>query len=185
MNPYQNHTDTELVQLLSEGDELAFNTLYKRYVQGLLRFANKSIFNKEDCEEIVQETFVELWAGREQFGQVTNVTAYLFSIIRYKIVHYIRFHMARQKYAAHYHLFAQVYNTSSSEQDNADRVGSFLDNALQGLPNRCQTAFRLRLSEDLSYKEIAERMEISVKTVEKYISAALGHLRKAYKEAVK
>jgi len=65
MTLFQNHDDSELVELLIQGDKKAFETIYKRYASDLYRFARKNIPLKEDCEEMVQEVFESLWIRRE------------------------------------------------------------------------------------------------------------------------
>ncbi len=88
MTSYLNHSDTELAALLSTGDKDAFESIYRRYGSGLYRYARKNITVKEDCEEIIQEVFESLWARRESLGNVTALGAYLYQIVKYKVIRY-------------------------------------------------------------------------------------------------
>ena len=169
--------------LLIGGSRKAFEVIYHTYALALINFARKSIPSKEDCEEIVQEVFESLWAKHTTLHHLTSLRAYLFKMVRYKIVDYIRHSAVKKKYEAHYLLFARVDNSGPGKADPAE-IQSLINNSVLTLPCRCQTAFRLRFDENLSYKDIAVHMNISTKTVEKHISAALQHLRNACQSPV-
>lgn len=173
--------DRELALLIG-GNRKAFEEIYHAYAVALINFARKSIPNKEDCEEIVQEVFESLWAKHATLQHLTSMRAYLFKMVRHKIVDYIRHSAVKKKYEAHYLLFARVDNSDPAKSDRSE-IHELIDHSVRTLPDRCQTAFRLRFDENLSYKDIADHMNISTKTVEKHISAALQHLRNACQRA--
>ena len=185
MSPYRDYKDTELVPLLIRGDREAFAVIYQTHAAALLNYARKSISAKEDCEEIVQEIFESLWVRRQALQHVTSLRAYLFKMVRYKIVDYIRHCLVKRKYEAHYILFEAVYDNLNEASNDPSEIQLLIEKSVSELPERCQTAFRLRLHDNLPYKDIALRMNISTKTVEKHISAALHHLRSAYQDAYK
>lgn len=174
--------DKELALLIG-GSRKAFEAIYHTYAAALINFAQKSIPTKEDCEEIVQEVFESLWAKHQTLHHLTSLRPYLFKMVKYKIVDYIRHSAVKKKYEAHYLLFARADNLTHTARDPAE-IQSLIDKSVGTLPDRCQTAFRLRFDENLSYKDIAVHMNISTKTVEKHISAALHHLRNVYQDTV-
>jgi len=185
MNPYQNHSDSELIALIIEGEKNVFEVIYQKYALDLYRFARKNIPLKEDCEEIVQDVFESLWVKRTGLQHLTSLRPYLFKMVKYKIVDYLRHSLVRRKYEEHYLLFEDVYDNLTGQINEGIDFQTLLAKSIEELPTRCQTAFRLRISENMAYKDIAETMQISTKAVEKHISAALQHMRDAYANAYK
>jgi RNA polymerase sigma-70 factor (family 1) len=172
--------DTHLLALLNAGDDTAFRVIYKQYVKSLLSYCRRNIERPEDCEEIVQEVFESLWARRQSL-KIVSLRHYLFSAARYKIIRYFQHRKVKQKYEAHYKFFQEVYDAiEKDEKEDIELIQQKLDRCLNDLPERCQVVFRLRLYENLSNSEIAERMKITKKTVEVYIFKAFSHLRNSY-----
>src|SRR5579859_2078713 len=176
---YQFHTDPELLALLNQGDAKAFETIYKRYVKALIRYARQNIQTTEDCEEIIQDVFISLWE-RHQSLRILSLSHYLFTAVRYKVIRYIRHHKVKIKYMEHYRLFEAIYESIEPDERTPEAIHAALIHAITDLPARCQTAIKLRLLENLSNPDIAERMNISKKTVEVYMLKAFNHFRSAY-----
>ena len=172
--------EKNLVSRLVMGDRHAFEVIYRTYAAGLINYAQKSIATKEDCEGIVQETFECLWAKHETLHHLTSLRGYLFKMVRYKIIDHIRRLKVRKRYETHYLLFVAGQNGFNESSLDSRDVQLLIDKSVSHLPKRCQKAFRLRFDDNLPYKDIAFHMQISTKTVEKHISAALHHLRSAY-----
>lgn len=185
MNPYQHHTDPELVALLIDGNERAFAVIYERYAFDLYRYARKNIQNSEDCREIVQDIFESLWKRHAELQHVTVLDAYLYRSIKYKIIHYAKHQAVKRKYAEHYKVFEVAYDSIRQEEPIAVNLQEMIDNSLAELPERCQVAVRLRLKENLSNGDIAQRLNINKHTVENYMVTAMNHFRAAYKKLYK
>ena len=185
MEQYPNLTDVELVALLNRGDQKAFEAIYRKYARDLYRYARKNIAIKEDCEEIIQEIFESLWARRESLHHVTVLNAYLFRMVKYKVIRYFQHNKVKKKYAEHYTLFEAVYDTIREEEREPLAIQSMIESSLSQLPERCQLAVKLRLTENLSNGDIARRMNIKKSTVENYMVTALGHLRASYQNLIK
>lgn len=184
MSRYHHHTDQELLQLLLESDQLAFELIYRKYVSGLYRYTRKNISDKKDCEEIIQDVFEILWARRATLNIQTSLHAYLLGIVRHKIIGYFRKSAQKRKYTEHFLSFEAAYTAlQASEADNTV-IQSTLNEIIQELPDRCQEALRLRLAEDLSNPDIAKRMNISIRTVEAYMFRAFNHIRRVYKHRI-
>lgn len=182
MRQDDNHTDTELLTALVVGGREAFEAIYRKYVSDLYRYARKNIPAKEDCEEIIQEVFESLWERHESLNIQTSLKGYLMGMVRFKIIHYFRKSARKKKYAEHFLLFEAVYAQAGEEDVNHAAIQSTLDRLITELPERCQEALRLRLSEDLSNPDIARRMNITTRTVEVYMFRAFNHIRAAYKD---
>jgi RNA polymerase sigma-70 factor (ECF subfamily) len=180
---YELCSDAELVALLQDGDKDAFEFVYKSYTKVLYSFARKNLSSREECEEIVQDIFVSLWE-RHRTLNILTIRPYLFNAVRYQIIHCIRSRALRRKYIEHFALFEAVYDTLPEESRDADTITTVLAKGIAELPDRCQQAINLRLSEDLSNGEIAKRMNISRRTVETYMHKAFDHLRNFYPKAI-
>lgn len=185
MNPYSTYSDAQLVTLLIDGDDRAFEIIYKRYAASLYRYARKNIAVREDCEEIIQEVFESLWKRHNGLQHVTALDAYLFRMVKYKVVGYFRHSSVRKKYAAHYRLFEALYNSVGEDDRTSAALQAMIDRGLSDLPERCRLAVTLRLTENLSNGDIATRMNIRKSTVENYMVAAISHLRASFKKLSK
>jgi RNA polymerase sigma-70 factor (family 1) len=178
------YNDSELIASLRTSDQNAFEAIYRKYGSILYGFAYKSISTKEDCEEIIQDVFESLWKRRESLPQDVSLNAYLFKMVKFKVIDYIRLSLVKKKYAEHYMLFEEVYDTVNDELTDKSEILSSIEKSISKLPERCRIAFCLRYYERLSYKEIAFRMNINIKTVENHIGTALSYLRKANRHLV-
>ena len=180
MNLYHNHTDEQLVALLKQDDSQAFEVIYRRYVKDLFRYALSKVRVREDCEEIVHDVFASLWQRRERLV-ISTLRHYLMTSVRYMVIRYFSHLEVKRKFAGHYRLFeALSYSADEEEPRHPLVTQALLLRHLQDLPDRCQEAIRLRITENLSNGEIAKRMQISKATVQLYISKAFAHLRGSY-----
>jgi RNA polymerase sigma-70 factor (family 1) len=184
MHPYHNLEDNELVTLLNKGDQIAFEAIYKRYAADLFRYARKNITRKEDCEEIIQDVFTSLWERYESI-RILSLKYYLLNAVRYKVIRFIQHNKIKSKYAEHYRLFEVVYDSIENEERTPEAVQEMLLKSINDLPGRCQIAIKLRLLENLTNNEIAQRMNITKKTVEVYMLKAFNHFRSSYDKIYK
>lgn len=175
--------DSKWIAQLREGDRLTFANIFNLYAKELYEFASRTIDAKEDCEEIVQDVFVSLWERREEL-EIDSLKAYLFTSVKYKVIRYIKHQVVKRKYEEHYRHFESTYIAPVEPESSTPVIPlhARLSESLQGLPARCREAFQLRLEQNLSNSEIAQRMHISKRTVEEYMTTAFAHLRKFEKE---
>lgn len=184
MNPYHHHSDAELLALLKEENARAFEAIYRRYASDLYQFARRNIQVKEDCEEMVQDVFESLWVRHKEL-KIDSIHHYLKTSVRYMVIRYFYNKGVRKRYIDHYKFFSVFYEDADQEERSPETIQAMLIKGLDGLPERCQAAMKLRLTEDLSNREIAQRMNITKKTVELYMSKALSHLRTSFRELSK
>jgi RNA polymerase sigma-70 factor (family 1) len=169
--------DQQLLLLLNQGDQKAFEAIYDRYARSLFRYIYNHTRNKEVSEEIVQELFISLWTKRENLS-IDSLNAYLYRASKYQLLSYLRSDKVRKKYAAEFVLFlAGRHDNSLEEFINVSDLQVMIESAISKLPERCQMVFRMSRFENASIQEIAERLNISTGTVENYLSQALRHLR--------
>lgn len=183
MNPFLEASDSDLVKFLRDGEPKALEAIYRRYASPLYAFAHKRLGNKAECENIIQDIFESLWLRRDQL-EITSLRQYLFNSVRYMAIRHFYVNRMKEKYAEHFRIFSEVYETLDGDERTPDNIRDAILKNLQGLPLRCGEAMALRVLENLPYAQIAARMNISRKTVEVYISKALAHLRERLKKGV-
>jgi RNA polymerase sigma-70 factor (family 1) len=176
---HKNLTDTELFLLLKQDDLHAFDEMYERYFIPLLNTAFKRLQSKEDALEIVQDLFVQLYFKRKQIEHTYNIGGYLQMMLRNKIIDRFREQLVRKKHL--YQLHQQKWeDTSDAPEDNMDvkMLEQKIHAVIEQLPNKCREVFLLSRYNNLSHQAIAEKLNISVSTVEKHIVKALKIVRK-------
>jgi RNA polymerase sigma-70 factor (family 1) len=170
---YQMWPDTELIAMLRADDRKAFELLYNRYSSKIYHVAYNLFRDKDVCEDLVQELFIDLWAKRNQLN-ITSVEWYLKVAIKNRVLMYIRTQKATLDLSA-IAMLTEKYTADSKLMQND--ISSILENNVERLPEKCRQIFQLSRKEYLSNKEIASRLNISIKTVENQITIALRYLR--------
>jgi RNA polymerase sigma-19 factor, ECF subfamily len=174
MNVLKSYSDSELVVSLCNGDEPAFNEIYKRHWQGMYHSAYNILQEEDPCLDIVQEVFVWLWNNREKLD-VSSLRSYLISAVKYKVANHIRHGKVRRNFFEDVLRYKQdVFNDESFEVKELKEI---ITRFTEKLPERSRQIFHLSRNEHLSNREIAEEMGISEKTVENQMTIALRKLR--------
>jgi len=166
------------IEKLKAGDEEVLGTLFQELQPKIDRFLWLRIRSVEASEDLIQEVFLRLWDNRTKLKSDTNIEAYLFRIASNLATDYLR--SAKQRETASDELEVQTQE-SSSDIAEANNLAATIDKLLSKLSDAPRTAFILSRYEQLSHKEIADVMNISVKTVEKHISKALHFLKNELK----
>jgi RNA polymerase sigma-70 factor (ECF subfamily) len=171
------HTnETALLESLRLGDEAAFDALFRLYYQPLCRYAQRTLEGDPDeAEEIVQAVFVKIWEQRERLDIQWTLKAYLFKMVHNRCLNWIRDHRNRQA-----PLDVQENATAASgaaDQLHGEDLQRAVATALDKLPPQCRKIFELSRFEELKYREIADQLDLSVKTVEVQMGKALRLLR--------
>lgn len=162
---------------LSEEDESVFSDTYKQYWQMLFRYVIRILPDEDDVADVVQETFVIFWEMRGKLDKIKSIKAYLLIIARNIAFKLLR---ERLKQSAVEDRLVEYYGDTdiSTEQAIHERVLSgIIDAEINKLPEKMRNVFVLSRKEHLSYKEIAERLNISDQTVKKQIHNSLKCLR--------
>lgn len=174
MKCYDNYTDSELISLLKAGEEAAFSEIYSRYWKLLFERAYVILRNEDSAKDAVQEVFISLW-NRKEIIEIMQIKAYLQQAIRFKVLHFIRDERTDGEF------YSRLRNiTTEIIADNPllfKEQQNLLNELVDSLPDDCKEAFLLSREEELTYKQIAEQLNISTKTVEKRISKSLKYLR--------
>ncbi|WP_299230670.1 RNA polymerase sigma-70 factor [uncultured Bacteroides sp.] len=176
-------TEQELLFSLKLGDEKAFNTIYNKYVKQVYNFCKLYIINNDEVEEVVQDVFVRLWESRYTIREDDNFKGLLFIITRNLV-----FNETRKSFNHDYYTVSIIDAIENMSEENCSNeveqnleykdLSEFIDKLISELPPQRQKIFNLSRKEQKSYKEIAEIMNLSEKTVEHQISNAIKYLRK-------
>ena len=173
--------EKNLFEKIKKGDEKAFETLFHKYFGILCSFATKIIKDDVAAEEIVQDFFVKLWEKREQLFIETSIKNYLFRSIKNLCLNFIQHNKTKIRYAQI--VLSEVEN-SFSDDSNYPEVDLFvkIEESINSLPKKRQEIFRLSRQDGLKYHEIAQKLNISIKTVETQMSLAIKSLRDKLKK---
>ncbi len=151
-----------------------FELLFKDLFKPLCGFSMKYIGEMEEAKSLVHEVFISLWEKFETLPEDTNHRSYLYTAVRNRSLNYIR---DRKKLVG-----LEDISEQGTEETNAFEVRELekeIELAINTLPEKCRMVFEMSRYEELKYAEIAQKMNISVKTVEAQMSKALSVLRQA------
>lgn len=167
-----------IVKKMIEGDMDSFKYFFDRYYYDLCNFVHIYLHDQVLAEEIVQDIFVYLWENREKLNISTSVKSYLFSASKFKSLNLLRDTKIKRKIVEKIGKLEtnQLHEQESSFMDT-DEFKKILDSAIDQLAPKCREIFQLSKQKDLSNKEIADLLDISVKTVENQMTIALKKLR--------
>ncbi|HEY4787502.1 MAG TPA: RNA polymerase sigma-70 factor [Bacteroidales bacterium] len=179
-----------LIYDLIKGDTNAFNYFYRIYYARMFNFANSYLRDDFVAGNIVQDTFMGLWENREKIEPEINLPAYLLTIVKNKALN----HLHRLSIGAkvkekiqsqaerELELRCATLMALDPEQMFHSDVQRIIHETLSSLPNQCRNVITLSRLDGLSNKEIASRLNISVKAVEFHITRALKSLRESLKD---
>lgn len=170
------YSGKELSKHLKEGDLKAYNILFDTYFSRIFNYALKLSNDDALAKDIVQDTFVKLWTKREQINIELSIGNYLYKICKNEFLGYLRDKKKERAFLDEIKI-ETTYQMHLEPEDNVARINR-LRAAIEKLSPKCKEAFILSKYENLSYKDIAEKMNISIKTVEVHISKAYSQLRK-------
>lgn len=168
--------DEELWQKIVAGDNRAFSIFYDRYWLRMYKAAIYYLKDSNGAEEVVQEVFLQIWTKKETL-EIHNFTAYLNSSTRYEVFRRIK--VAKRSLLISQKEIAEVitvYNEGDYRLNEIDNI-NLLNDCLKHLPNRCREIFYLSKDQQLTNKEISEKLGISKHTVENQLAIALKHVK--------
>ncbi|MFK8102525.1 MAG: RNA polymerase sigma-70 factor [Saprospiraceae bacterium] len=179
-----NLDDKALIQLLSQQADAVIDILFRRHYSFLCNAVYRIIPDKNLAEDLVQDVFFELWKKRENLVIKSSVKAYLKRAAVNKSLNYLRDQKATTDVEPSMP-FLQSKQTTAIQHLEGEEMSKHISAAIEKLPLRCRQVFLLSRFEAMSYQQIAEKLDISVKTVENQISKALKNLRVAVQNFTK
>lgn len=178
MAAYNEYTDHALLELASKDNQHAFDALYLRHWEDMYKTAFIILKDAEPCKDIVQDIFIWLWEHRQTL-QVLNLKAYLRAAVKFKIANYIRSGNVRESFFTELANRSFSLHTSPFDLIEFKQFKAIVRQAIDNLPDKCREIYQLSREKELTNQEIAEKLHISVKTVENQMTIALHRVRKA------
>ena len=167
---------------LKNGDITVFEMYFRTYYQPLCNYAYSFVQDREEAEEIVQSTFLSVWEKKESIEIKTSLKSYLYSMVRNASLNLIKHKKVQQKHAVEESALGDRSHESVSHQVLSQELEGRIQVALEKLPEQCRLIFKLSRFEELKYAEIAEHLNLSVKTVENQMGKALKIMREQLKD---
>lgn len=174
-------TDETIALQLKANDQSAFQSVFKDNYAAVCKTIRRFIRETNTVEDLAQDVFVRFWEKRHKIEIKTSIGAYLYRMAINEALTYIR----KQKRFQEDNIddFSFSSNESSTDQVmEGEELKVKIKRAIDSLPPKCRTVFLLSRYEELSYKEIAAKLEISVKTVENQMGKALRVMREKLKD---
>lgn len=170
----------ELLRSIKNGNHDAFKKFFDRHHKHLYYFLLKKGMSEQTAEDLIQQAFLIIWERREEIDETKSLRAYLFRIAYTRMLNHIRDHKK-------FHESAEADSIVTAIPDSAivnDELKEEIDRAIEAMPEKRQTVFRLCFLQGFSYKETASTLDVSPKTVENHMGLALKDLRKALKSFI-
>ena len=167
-----------LVQRIKRSDTEAFRELFEIYQRDIFNFLHFKLGNIEAAEDFVQDVFITIWERRGQLRENTSIKSFLFTIARHAALNHLRHNKIVLRF--------QVEQTNKVSAEQAEyleferiELQNVLMRAIINLPVKSRVAFMMNRFEELTYNEIADKLNVSVKTVESHMGRALKLLRES------
>lgn len=183
-------TDIELFVKIKSGNQDAFEFIFLRYYEDLCLYAKSMTGSKEASEEIVQDVFVKIWESRETLEISSSVRSYLYRFVHNQCVNELEHWKVKNRFVKN-SIDKLSYNSLlptpfSSEYPIANLIVKELeekiDESIRALPSQCREVFLLIREEELSYQQVADKLNISVNTVKTQMQRAVAKLREMLRE---
>jgi len=168
--------DAKIFELIKSGNKSEFDKLFRSYYQDLCRFAIYLSCSPENAEEVVQDLFFKIWENKKSLKIHTSAKSYLFTSVRNSVYNLHKHQKVKDRFIEHSKAASEIIedeNHLDAEQEMIIKI----NNAIELMPEKRREVFKLSKVEGYKYKEIAEKLNISVKTVENHMGEALKFLR--------
>ena len=162
---------------MKEGNADAFEQIYERYWMKLYADAVRRVGSTEEAKDLVQDLFITLWAKRETIVIHKSLGAYLFTSIKHRILNYIKSNVVRNDYLHSLGNAIDQFDNSVEQNVTAEDLENFINKRIDDLSPRVKEVFLLSRNENLSVKEIAEKLNVSDQTVKNQLTKAVKDLR--------
>ena len=171
--------DILLLTRIKNSDMAAFKEVFDKCYAPLCMYASCILKNKNDAEEIVQELFYVIWKNRCSLPVLHSLRGYLYNAVRNQSILYAEHNNVVNKYntSEKNSQHNDDYSPNPQQQMEISELEGLVTDTLAKLPDRCRLIFAMQRTEGKKYKEIADTLQISVKTVEADITKTLKTLK--------
>ena len=175
-------SDSEIIRRIREGDIGQFETLFRSSYVSLVKYAGTLIKDPDTAEEIIQDLFFRLWQDRKKLNIVSSLNGYLFRAVHNRCLHHIEHLKVVRRHANEFNSEPFSGSETPAEVLQYKELQSRIARVIERLPEKCGKIFCMSRFDGLKYSEIAEKLSVSVKTVEANMGRALKEFRKALAE---
>lgn len=167
-------SDVQLIKLISEDNETAFEIFYNRYSSDMFMYAVKILGDRDSCKDIVQNIFIAIWTNRKTL-KIDNCLPYLLQSTRYKIFNHLRNSRIKTDDLTRLNIIDASMNSGHNLE--LQDLHNIIEEQVQKLPPKCQHIFYLSRVKNNTIREISEELKISKQAVKNQISKALKTIR--------
>jgi RNA polymerase sigma-70 factor (ECF subfamily) len=182
MSDQEKNIENEWVRGIKNGNEISFESLFNAYCQKLINFSRRYVQEKDIAENIVQDVFVNLWINRSNLDYTKSIKSYLFTAAKNNSYKHLR------------HLNVERSYSISKSQDTVEQNpqvdietnerSKLVNHEIEKLPDKCREIFVMSKFDKFKYSEIADILDISIKTVETQMGRALKKLKENLKHLI-
>jgi RNA polymerase sigma-70 factor (ECF subfamily) len=176
-------SEKDLITGLQQGEKSTFDFLFRSYYRGLCSYASSYIKSPDAAEEIVQEVFVKIWEMHHRILIHTSIRAYLYQSVFNGCMNYIRSmqsssfsHIDVDDISIRNELMSMDLADAEFSMVFSEEVEKELESAISDLPDQCRQIFRMCRADNLSYKEISNKLNVSKSTVKTQMSRAMSRI---------
>ena len=154
-----------------------FEKLFKTHFKSLFAYAYTIVKDEMVAEEMVQNVFFKIWEKKNDLDIRSTALAYLYKSVYHESLNYLKHKKVKEAYQAHASYQMKNQSDHASKKIMLSELEQQINKALSELPEQCRTIFQMSRFEELKYQEIADRLGLSIKTVENQMGKALKILR--------
>lgn len=177
MDPYSKFSDSELSALLIKADRNAYAEIFERYSPLLIAHAYRIVADEDEAGDIVQDVMLNLWEKRNQININLPISGYLYKAVRNRIFNLLSHKKVADKYVESMIAYMEGTHTDSDEKLREKELTALLEKEIASLPEKMREVFILYKMEELSYKDIADRLGITDKTAKQQVYNAVKILK--------
>ena len=179
------YSKEELLQLnkLKKGNEKAFEYFFNKYYDSILGFCIQFIYNKPEAKGITQEAFINLWSSRQQIEKINGIESFLYTYAKSKCLNAIRDKKVKERYKSktlnkkERALDYDILKSMNFDSLALTELEELITKSIDDLPEKSKVVFYKKRYENKKNKEIAQDLNVTVKTVEAHMTTALKILR--------
>ncbi|HWW42400.1 RNA polymerase sigma-70 factor [Pedobacter sp.] len=177
MGRYSKYSDKELTDLLKSGDQSAFTEIYNRYWSVMYAHVYKMLRDREEAKDVIQEIFSKLWLKAAEIRSNQNLAGFLYVAARNRVLNLMEQNRVRNDYVKSIASFISEIDPSAIDHVDEKKLTQIIEQEILNLPPKMREIFEMSRKENLSHKEIAEKLNISDQTVKKQVQNALKIIR--------
>jgi RNA polymerase sigma-70 factor (family 1) len=170
--------DAELMREIKADNMFAFDIIYKKYSKKVFKFGYSILKSTEESENLIQDVFLNLWENRHKVVNDSSIKSYVFTITYNSAISVLRKKAREDKFVEYLKSLQELHEEPVNVEIEFNELSGKLDTILNKLPPRQKEVYQLHKIDGLTYKQIAERLNISVNTIENHMAGALKTIRK-------